>query len=245
MKAFNIALFTMVSYMAVSTSFADIYEWVDENGVTHYSNYAPPKDYRVLMKTREVPYDEAADRARMAADRKERLELVRLELAQRESKLELREAEVEQRLAEADRAVDEALSEADFYREEARSSNRVLYRGGGFWCRGYISGCDNPIYDRWYYRKKLRHHNHKKYYHRRPHQRYHYGKKRYSHGRNYHHTSSYRYKSYHRPKGHYSNYKLNSRSKSYYRGKRIGTRSGGFNGRGHFSRGRAGFGRRH
>ena len=47
---------------------ADIYQWTDKNGVKHFTNYKPPAHATILMKTKEVPYDEAADRARIEAD---------------------------------------------------------------------------------------------------------------------------------------------------------------------------------
>ena len=120
-------LIILSACVAAAVARADIYEWTDENGVKHFTNYAPPKDSRVLIKTKEEPYDEAADRARMEAERQERLELARLEIAQRERELESREAEVDRRLAEADRLVEDALREADAYREEDRYGSYVNY----------------------------------------------------------------------------------------------------------------------
>ena len=102
----------LLSCIAATSSLADIYEWTDENGVKHYSNYAPAAKSKVMMKTKEDPYDEAADRARVEAERQEFLELSRLEIAQREAELELREAEAERKLAAAERVAQEALREA-------------------------------------------------------------------------------------------------------------------------------------
>ncbi len=91
---------TAVCFVA-SSLYADIYGWTDEGGVKHYTNYAPPPEARIMMKTEELPYDEAADRARLEAEREEQLELTRLELAERKVELERRGAKIEQRLAEA------------------------------------------------------------------------------------------------------------------------------------------------
>ncbi len=247
MNGIKIIVFILVSCIVASSSLADIYEWTDENGVKHYSNYAPPAESRVLMKTKEEPYDEAADRARMEAERQERLELARLAIVQREAELELREAEAERRLAEADRVAQEALREADYYRQEAGTSSRVIYRGGGYRCLDDRYGCNQPIYDRWYYRyrKKPSRSYHKKLYHLSPYQRYRYVKKHYGSNKNdYGHK--YRDKTRYRQNGNYSTYnKLNSRGTTNYRGNRIGSRSGRLNGRGNISRGRSGFERRH
>ena len=57
MTNFKIILIILVSCIAAASAFADIYEWTDENGVKHYSNYAPPAESRVLMKTKEEPYE--------------------------------------------------------------------------------------------------------------------------------------------------------------------------------------------
>ncbi len=247
MNGFKIIVFILVSCIVASSSFADIYEWTDENGVKHYSNYAPAAESKVLMKTKEEPYDEEADRARMETERQERLELARLEIVQREAELELREAEAERRLAAADRVAEEALREADYYREEAGTSSRVIYRGGGggYRCLDGRYGCNYPIYDRWYYRKKHRRTSHNRLFHLSPYQRYRYIniKKNYGPNKNYY-GHKYRDKTRYRQNGNYSTYKLNSRGTTNYRGNRIGSRSGRHNGRGNISRGRSGFGMR-
>jgi hypothetical protein len=242
MNSFKIIVFMLLSCIVATSSFADIYEWTDENGVKHYSNYAPAAKSKVLMKTKEEPYDEAADRARMETERQERLELARLEIAQREAELELREAEAEQRLAEADRVAEEALREADYYREEAGTSSRVIYRGGGYGCLDDRYGCNYPIYDRWYYRKKHSRSSYNNLYHLSPYQRYRYIniKKHYGPNKNdYGHK--YRAKTRYRPNRNYSTDKLNSRGTTNYRGNHIGSGSGRLNGRGNISRGRSGF----
>jgi hypothetical protein len=243
MNGFKIILFILVGCIIASSSFADIYEWTDQNGVKHYSNYAPPAESKVLMKTKEEPYDEAADRERMAAERQERLELTRLEIAQREAELEYREAEAERRIVEADHAVEEAMRQADFYRQEDETSSRIIYRGGGYRCLDDRWDCNYPIYDRWDYRKKHRPGYHNRLSRLTPYQRYlyvikHYGSKENDIGRKY------RDKTRYRQKMNYSSYKLDSRGKTNYRGNRTGSHSGRFKGRGYISRGRAGFGMR-
>ena len=245
MNPLKVVLFIMINCMVTSFASADIYEWTDENGVKHYSNYAPPAESKILMKTDEEPYDEAADRARMEADRQELLELDRLELVQREAEIELREAEAERRLAEADRMMEEALREAEFYREEVRTRSRIIYRGGGYWCRDDYFGCNYSIYDRWYYRKKHNRNYHNKLYHRSSYPRHRYTKK---HHRPHKYNSTrhkYRAKSQYRQRAKYSNRQLNSRGAAKYRGNSIGSRRSGIHGRGIGSRGRSGFGRRY
>ena len=250
MTGFKCMAFILAGCIIASSSFADIYEWTDENGVKHYSNYAPPPGSKVLMKTKEEPYDEEADRARMEAERRERLEMARLEIAEREIELELREAEAERRIAEADRLAQEALQEADYYREEARYDSRIIYRGGsfwggGYWCRDQRWDCRYPVPYRWYERTKYNYGYDKKRHHRTPYQHYLYVKKHY--GPQKHHKKDhgykYRVKDRSRQNRKYAPRNGNTHRITNYRANRMGSGSR-FNGGGNFSRGRSGFGMR-
>ena len=146
MKGLKILLFLAAVCLIAGTLHADIYEWTDANGVKHFTNYAPPDDATILMKTEELPYDEAADRARIEADRQQQLELARLELAAREAEIERRAAEAERRAAEAERYAEETVQKADQYLDDARN-DRYYSRGGGYY--GFYRP---PHYKRWYYR---------------------------------------------------------------------------------------------
>lgn len=146
MKGLKILLFLAAVCLIAGTLHADIYEWTDENGVKHFTNYAPPDDATILMKSEEVPYDEAADRARIEAERQQQLELAKLEMAAREAELERRETEAQRRAAEAERYAEETVRTADQYLEDA--SNDRYYSGGG----GYYGYYRPPHYQRWYYR---------------------------------------------------------------------------------------------
>jgi len=245
MIGFKIIVFMLLSCIAATYSVADIYEWTDENGVKHYSNYAPAVKSKVLMKTKEAPYDEEADRARVEADRQEFLELSRLEIAQREAELELREAEAQRKLAAADRMAQEALREAEDYLEEAGTDSRIIYRGVGYWCRDDRYDCNDPIHHRWYYRNKhsrgsrYKSSNLSPY----PHNRYgktHYGSNNRDFGYNSGNISRQRHK------GNDTNLRLNSRvARGYGDDRRIGSSGAGLNGRGKISLRSSGFGRRH
>jgi len=244
MNGFKIIVFMLLSCIAATSSLADIYEWTDENGVKHFSNYAPAANSKVLMKTKEDPYDEEADRARMEAGRQEFLELSRLEIAQREAELELREAEAERKLAAADRVAQEALREADDYLAEAGTSSRVIYRAGGFGCSDHRYGCSDPIHRRWYYRTKHSRSSYNKLSHRSPYQRHRYIKKHYGYN-NLDYRHKYRDKSRYRHYGNYATSKLKSRATTNYRSNRTGLRSSRLNGRGNTSWRSSSFGRRH
>jgi hypothetical protein len=95
---------------AVSTANGDIYAWTDKNGVKYFTNFAPPKQATLFMKTPEIPYDEEADNNRREMDR---LEVARQELAEREAFLMEQQQAAERRIAAANARADAALKEAD------------------------------------------------------------------------------------------------------------------------------------
>jgi hypothetical protein len=245
MSSFKILAFVLLCCIFATSSLADIYGWTDENGVKHYSNYAPAEESTVLMKTREEPYDEAADRARMEFERQERLELARLELAQREAELELREAEAKRKLAEAERMAQEALREADGYSDEAITSSRIIYRGGRYWCRDHRYGCNDPIDRRWYYRKKHYRSSRHTFSRPNPHQHNRHVKKKYAASNKRDYDPKYRIKTRYRHHGNEAKHKLNSRAATNYRVNRIGSPSAGLTRRASIGWKRSGFGRRH
>ena len=148
MKGLSILFFIVAGVLVAGPLQADIYEWTDENGVKHFTNYAPPDDATILIKSEELPYDEAADRARIEADKQFQLELARQELAEREAELERREAEAERKAAEAERYADDTVRAADQYVEDTRN-DRWYNRGGGVW-----GGYRAPRYRRSFYRNE-------------------------------------------------------------------------------------------
>jgi hypothetical protein len=130
MKRFTLFVIIFLFGLSGSIANADIYKWIDENGVIHFTNYSPPKQARVLMKTTEIPYDEAADKDQMKAERLEWLALAELELAEKEALLERRQREADERMAEADQKAEEALQRATELAEKAESQyerDRISY----------------------------------------------------------------------------------------------------------------------
>jgi hypothetical protein len=206
-KALKISLCVILGCFIASSLYADIYEWTDEEGVKHYTNYAPPPEAKILMKTQEVPYDEAADRARMEAEREEQLELARLELAERKAELEWRETQAEQRLAEAGRQAEETLREAEKILDEARNE-RYDNRNYGY-SDYYRSGYPYRYKNRYYYRNETA----SIYYTRRPYsdhfKRYRYKKHQFGHDKR-DHRNRYYGKKYPRKPTHRLDYGLRS-----------------------------------
>ena len=165
---------------SISAVNADIYYWTDENGVNHFTNYAPPKNARVLMKTPEIPYNKEEDIQRQETDR---LEVARHELAEREAFLLQQQQEAEQRIAEANARAEAALREADQILQdaEAAAEDAGTYRNGS-----YVYGYGYAPYYRRGFRKPVHHfkRHHYKYRHGR-----HYNKYAYPHYR--HHKYGY------------------------------------------------------
>lgn len=148
MKALIIYLIMGLGCIFASAVYADIYQWTDENGVQHFTNYAPRDGARLIAKTRELPFDEAADRARREADRQYLLELSRQESAQREVERQQREAQAQRRLIEAEQKAREKLQQAEDLLTAARqiadscsSHGGYIYSGYAYPCYGYPSWC--------------------------------------------------------------------------------------------------------
>ena len=158
---------------SVSAADADIYSWTDENGVNHFTNYAPPKQARLLMKTPEIPYDKEADMRRQETDR---LEVARQELAEREAFLLQQQQEAERRIAEANARVEAALREADQVLQDAETaaadanySNGYAY--GYYPSRGF--GYRPGYKHKRHYRKHIQHYKYQKRRYAYPHYRHH------------------------------------------------------------------------
>ena len=45
-----------------------IYQWIDKNGVRHFTNEPPPPGAKIVNEQAAIPYDEGADQKRMQED---------------------------------------------------------------------------------------------------------------------------------------------------------------------------------
>jgi len=77
MKILDILMILMITIIGVAVANADVYTWVDESGVRHYSDSPPEnaKDAQVVFQ--EYAHDEAADKKRTAKDKQELNKLFR------------------------------------------------------------------------------------------------------------------------------------------------------------------------
>ncbi|UCF91152.1 MAG: DUF4124 domain-containing protein [Desulfobacterales bacterium] len=119
---------------------ADIYSWTDENGVQHFTNYAPPHQAEIMIKTPEIAYDEAADQERREAERLEKQQLELQELAEKQHLMAMKQEALEYELEEANRRAQEAIK-----RYEAAFDGAPLSDGGN---NDYREGDDEGDYAR-------------------------------------------------------------------------------------------------
>jgi hypothetical protein len=190
MRRFQILLSSILLCCLYSTANADIYAWTDENGVRHFTNYAPPPQANIVMKSEELPYDELADRERMELERQDQLAAALQELADKEARLAEMQLAAEKRIEAANRKAEAALEQAEAlldqvqYESSGDTGSRYLHYGYYY---PYNRRLHHSIYDRWYYRKRH------SIYHKKPHAR-HYHKHHYKkmHRYNKQHDDKYR-----------------------------------------------------
>lgn len=114
----------------VSAAWADIYVWVDEDGLRHISNLNPPPHAEVLLHTEEPPHNDAAGRLIQEQRRRQEIKKRDANSRRREARLAQREAELERRIEAVEQNTQAAL---DMTAErlaaiEARDDDGATYR---------------------------------------------------------------------------------------------------------------------
>jgi hypothetical protein len=71
MKTFTILIILALIVFGISAVNADVYTWVDENGVRHYSDFPPEDEQDAKVVFPEYQYDESADKKRALKDQQE------------------------------------------------------------------------------------------------------------------------------------------------------------------------------
>jgi hypothetical protein len=234
MKGLKISLLIATQFFIASSLFADIYEWTDASGVRHFTNYAPPDNAKLLMKTEAVPYDEAADIERMETEQQNQLELERQEIDEREAQLEGKVAEAERRLAVLDQKAERIEREAEEWSDESANDADIDSSYDSYGSYGYFPGYYTyPRKQRWYYRGHSGGIYYQKPHYKRYNRYHHYKKNDYGHHKN-------RFvKNKHFPKYHFRSHSKQRHGKHNYRFQ--GWR---YYGQSHFNRGQIGFRRR-
>jgi FtsZ-interacting cell division protein ZipA len=65
MKRLIPLIIILVFCMWTSSEADQIYQWIDKNGVTHFTNEPPPPGAKIVNEQKAIPYNEAADQKNM------------------------------------------------------------------------------------------------------------------------------------------------------------------------------------
>ena len=98
---------------------AEVYHWIDENGVRHYGNEPPPEGRNIQVLFEEYHYDEAGDEERTQSDQEVLQKLIN-EIEEKE-----RQAEAEQEKKKASEKADQPMSREEMIAVE---SQRLLQK---------------------------------------------------------------------------------------------------------------------
>lgn len=122
MKPLYILIILMVTVFGISAAATDVYTWVDENGVRHYSDSPPEdaEDAKVVFP--EYQYDESADENRRLEEKQQINNLIRE--IEAEDARDKAEAEKRAKEAEMNR---EPTREEKIAAEKARLEKRIAF----------------------------------------------------------------------------------------------------------------------
>jgi len=68
MKQLSLIIALLFIFFCFPVMSEQVYTWIDEHGVKHFTNDPPPEGATVVEKIEELPYDEAEDQKRMERD---------------------------------------------------------------------------------------------------------------------------------------------------------------------------------
>ena len=168
-----------------SAANADIYTWIDDNGIRHFSNYAPPRHAKIILKTEELPHDQQADDERMEAERLDQLAAALQVLAEKDAELTEKQLTAEKRNEAPNRKAQGTLDQAESLLNEAQRESYDHSRSG-YGHYPYKHSYNQLIYNRWYYHRSgstLNKSRHSKYRHKYDDEKKYHSKKR--HGYKY------------------------------------------------------------
>ena len=147
-------LFLLAALMQPSPAAAEIYHWVDKNGVPHYSNQKPPKTDQSVSTQAEIPYDAEADRQRREAEAKAYREDLERESREEQALMKL----------EAERLAAQRRQQAAQQPPVVIENNVYKNKGGYYppvYCPdGYPPPCRHPVVPPWEMRRRY----HRRYY---------------------------------------------------------------------------------
>jgi len=97
----------LLSVIWIPNTWADIYSWMDADGVRHISNLNPPAHAEVLIPTDERDFDEATVQAQQEAEKRQ------MQLRERETRLARQKAALECRIDETEQKAQDVLQEIE------------------------------------------------------------------------------------------------------------------------------------
>jgi len=123
MKTPVILLGLLIVVLVVSPLSAQVYKWVDKNGVTRYSDSPPPDGGKDYETREEIAYDEEADRARTADDKRAVEEYTQMKAQEEQLEKQMEEAKAQE--AEAEK-IDAIKAEQEKIKEELATKTRHI-----------------------------------------------------------------------------------------------------------------------
>jgi len=106
-KSQTILLGMLIMILSGGPVGAEMYQWVDDNGVNRFSNMPPPEEVEDYEARTEIAYDEAADLARTANDSRAVDEYSQMKAQQEQLQKQMEEAKARQAEAERIAAIKE------------------------------------------------------------------------------------------------------------------------------------------
>ena len=118
----------------VGTANADIYSWVDADGVRHFSNHVPPKTAEAVEISLETPHVPPTAEERLDAQKAEILAEATRKIAEMEAEIMERQRAAERNIEAAKQEAAQALAEAEELMQAAEEKSRsadktVVYYG--------------------------------------------------------------------------------------------------------------------
>lgn len=126
--------------------YADIYVWIDENGITNFTNQPPPPGAEIFLKTMEGPHQEVVEETPKEMEMQRALERAQTDIRLTEERIAEKITQLEQETAEAKRETRKALERVEELEDAAErryrdnrwsSTGSVAYNPGYYDYRHY------------------------------------------------------------------------------------------------------------
>jgi len=69
MRLYTFIILLLIVCLVPVSGYAQVYHYIDKDGVERYSNQPPPEGAKIIGETKEIEYDKAADSAQDARNR--------------------------------------------------------------------------------------------------------------------------------------------------------------------------------